>query len=140
MNRNRLIEKAITFLLIFLSSGITASLLYESLYFPHKVEVLGQMEIKAYVDGVFWPSGTLINWDQVNASSIHSKLLRIENTGDLNTTVYLNVMGLPENMSLTWIANGTYLMPGEYAESDLVLTIGDIKPGNYTFDSWVNPV
>ena len=111
---------------------------YYELYYPGQGRIPESTELSAFLDGLPWSNGTLIQWGDLEPGLSYAKNLTVVNTGTTQLTVGLYVSGLEPGWSLTWAANGTDLDPGEAAIGNMILDV----PANGTAGTynWIQRV
>lgn len=103
-------------------STVSGAVVYE-LYYPGQARIPEETELSAFLDGLPWSNGTLIQYGDVEPGWSYSKNLTVVNTGNTQLTVGLYVSGLEPGWSLSWAANGTLLDPGDAAIGNLILDV-----------------
>lgn len=108
------------------------------LHIPQEATV-SNATLVTYVDGKQWTNGTLLNWTTVDPGATYYCNLTVQNTGNVNVTVYLIVDGLPLGWTETWTGNATLLMPNESVSGDLDLTVpvDAVKGAKCNWDSYI---
>lgn len=118
-------------------STISGAVIYE-LYYPGQGRIPEDEELSAFLDGLPWSNGTLIQWGDLEPGWSYAKNLTVVNTGNTQLTVELYVSGLEPGWILTWAGTGTDLDPGEAAIGNLLLEVpSNATAGTY---NWIHRV
>ena len=98
------------------------------------------LEVRAYVDDVYWAPGTSVNWTSCNPGQVYVKNLTVFNGSNDFVNVSVIVIGLPEFLIETWTANETKNLPrGESVFGNLTLTVPTSAPaGDYSWDTMLD--
>ncbi len=94
------------------------------------------LEVRAYVDGIYWEPGTSVNWT-TNPGQVSMKNLTVYNGSNDFINVSVIVTGLPEFWTETWMANETKNLPAKTSVyGNLTLTVPAGTPaGDYSWDT-----
>lgn len=108
-------------------------------YFPNEATPTTPITLVIQIDGEAWANGTIIDWGQVEAGTVYTKSLTVQNTGSVQVNVYIVVANLPEDWTLTWANNNTVVPPGLQTSGTLQLTVPDpmTQTTPQTWDMWV---
>lgn len=134
MRRNILVLLLSAIAIVSSVSGAT----YYQLYYPGEYTIDTSPELSAYLDGLPWSNGTLIQWGVLEPGWDYSKNLTVVNTGNTLQTVDLIVSGLEPGHNLTWAGTGTLLEPGDSIAGNLLLEIPSNATGKtYPYSQWI---
>lgn len=118
-------------------STVSGAAYYELIY-PGQGRIPENTELSAFVDGLPWSNGTLIQWGDLEPGWSYAKNLTVVNTGNTQQTVELYVSGLEPGWSLTWATTGTDLDPGEAAIGSMILDVpSNATAGTYNWEQRV---
>jgi len=98
------------------------------------------LEVKAYVDGVYWEPGVSVPWGTLNPGEVYVKNLTVYNGSNDFINVSVIVSGLPDTWTETWTANETKNLPrGESVYGNFSLTVPAGTPaGDYSWDTMLD--
>ena len=122
----------------FVSLAFAASM--NGYYFPNTATPTTNITLSIQIDGQAWANGTTIDWGQVEAGTIYTKTLTVQNTDTRNAYVFIAVAGLPlGGWTLTWSQNNTLVTAGLQTSGVLQLTVPDpmTQTTPQTWDMWV---